>query len=663
MKIKEGTVIAVNHEPLSFMRRAGHASVDQERKFLQDHSEENIKKLAENGCDIVRFHFYKGFGVETEKEEIEMTREYVKLCHKYGVKVQLYIQFGTLHPETLLAEQPGMMEWVQTHSDGKPISLVYGHQNCRLYPCFNKGGYWDYLEKIIYMGIVDIGGDAIGFDNITTSEEPFVCHCSNCTKAFVSFLKEKYRPDMAEGAKLTRQRFGHTILDYIRPPEWNYFNHAYNLIEIKNPVIQEWIYFRCESLKKTLKRLYDYSKSLNPDILLEFNTYKQFGVNTAFVHGVYVPDYEDCIDVFWNESDVTPHYTSDGELFFKSRSYKMARTMGKSVFSDHPSREGADDLRRIAYAESMAFNRGMISGVDRAEGIYSGRQNAFKPYREFAQMHSGIYSSVPVANIALYESKPSLSFNNYATWYADLTMHQCLLRGHIPYDLIFRLEDLKRYDAVVLPDVECLSDDEIKCLEAYASNGGSLVLTDSTGIYDQWHRHRGDASLHDILGIDKACAKDILTANYGKGRLVYIPKLKSSRIFDPEKLVFTALGTNQPGLGREYFIAPVNQDRIIDAIWWACRDAVPIEVKAPEHVIVELAKSSENNICYLHLINYKPASEVRNIRIRLNKALIGDCSRIRVLSPDTGLEYNLAPDESGFITIACLQCYLVIEVH
>lgn len=660
---EQGFVLAINHEPLSFLRRAGYAAVDQERIFFEDHKEENIQKLAQNGCDIVRMHFYKGAGVKYEKDEIEMTREYVKLCHKYGIKVQLYIQFGTLQAETMLAEAPGMMDWIQVDEHGNPITLIYGYQAFRYYPCFNKPGYWDYLENIIRLGILDIGGDLIGFDNISTAEEPVTCHCDSCKEGFVKFLKDKYRPDTQEGIKLTRERFGHIYLDNIRPPVWNYMNHPYNYVEINNPVIQEWVLFRCESLKRIVKRLYDFCKSLRKDIFVEYNAYKHFGTNTAFIHGIYLPDLKDSMDAFWNECDPYPEYTKDGRLLNRVRGFKMARAMDKLVFSGCGFT--ADTGKRmLCFAESMAFNRGIINGVEQARSIYSGKQTDFLKYRQFRIKHSGVYRSVPFSGIAVYESKPSLSFNNYNTFYSAITMNQCLLCGHIPYDLLLSLDNLEKYRVVILPNMECLTDNEIVKLKTYVENGGGLVIADDSGEFDEWRRRRGDKSLLNALGIKKRKGTTKAFRYYtGKGKVVYIPSLRSDRTLDFEHFVFKPFASNQPMVTPEYWKEPVNQDEIINAIKWVANDLLPFELQAPRHVVAELQRKADNSMVFLHLLNYDIENKVEDIWVRFNHEVIGNYGKVTLLLPDSGEERAIKPERDGWIVIPELERYAVISIE
>ncbi len=46
---------------------------------------------------------------------------------------------------------------------------------------------------------------------------------------------------------------------------------ARSLAALNDPVLQEWVRFRCESLANYTNDLYDYVKSLNPDVVVHLN--------------------------------------------------------------------------------------------------------------------------------------------------------------------------------------------------------------------------------------------------------------------------------------------------------------------------------------------------------------------------------------------------------
>ena len=60
---------------------------------------------------------------------------------------------------------------------------------------------------------------------------------------------------------------------------------------------------------------------------------------------------------------------------------------------------------------------------------------------------------------------------------------------------------LRRYRAVVLPNVACLSDEEAATLRAYVEGGGALLATYETGCYAADGAPREQGALDDVLGV------------------------------------------------------------------------------------------------------------------------------------------------------------------
>jgi beta-galactosidase len=256
------------HEPLSFRRRTGNCRTNEIEIWQREHSEEVVEKLAARGINWVRTHFYKGNGLKAEASEMELTRQFVQLCHQHGLKVQLYTQFGTLQYETLLAEHPDMESWACVNEHSEFVRIRYGHQGFRYKPCFVREGYWKFYKTVLRKGIQDIQGDGFGFDNVEGPSEPDSCHCPECRAAFVTFLKQRYpTPQAAE------ERFGFPVLDHITPPVFNHLNPPITCRIVKDPVMQEWMEFRCENMRRRFEEIWNFAKKLKPDMMLEYNVY------------------------------------------------------------------------------------------------------------------------------------------------------------------------------------------------------------------------------------------------------------------------------------------------------------------------------------------------------------------------------------------------------
>jgi hypothetical protein len=90
---------------------------------------------------------------------------------------------------------------------------------------------------------------------------------------------------------------------------------------------------------------------------------------------------------------------------------------------------------------------------------------------------------------------------NYALgWY------QALVESRIPFEMVHdRLLDtthLAQYATLILPNLAALSDTQCDQLRAFVKNGGNLIATHETSLYDEWGVRRSNFGLADLFGVD-----------------------------------------------------------------------------------------------------------------------------------------------------------------
>src|SRR5690606_13461722 len=147
-------------EPLYFLKYKGGQSTDLEAEYERAHSDESLDALAEAGINLVWTHFFKGFGLEFEAEEMARTKDYIERAHRRGIKVAAYVTLGSLTPETLLQEEPDAINWFQVNQDGQYPSCQTTYQSFRVRPCYHSEGYLRYMERVCGKAI-DSGADMI----------------------------------------------------------------------------------------------------------------------------------------------------------------------------------------------------------------------------------------------------------------------------------------------------------------------------------------------------------------------------------------------------------------------------------------------------------------------------------------------------------------------
>src|ERR1700678_569654 len=107
-----------SHEPYLFVVRRGGLRLDEKQPCEYQQSEELIRQLHSQGVEVFHTHFYKGFGMEAEREGREETRKAVDFAHSLGMKADTYLQWSTLMYETFFLEEPRAVNWIQRDVPG-----------------------------------------------------------------------------------------------------------------------------------------------------------------------------------------------------------------------------------------------------------------------------------------------------------------------------------------------------------------------------------------------------------------------------------------------------------------------------------------------------------------------------------------------------------------
>ncbi|HEY2468192.1 MAG TPA: alpha-amylase family protein [Terracidiphilus sp.] len=94
-------------------------------------------------------------------------------------------------------------------------------------------------------------------------------------------------------------------------------------------------------------------------------------------------------------------------------------------------------------------------------------------------------------------------------------IYDALLRGRFAFDFVhedrLELERLSKYRALVLPNVAMLSDRQCKQISDYVQQGGSIMASFETSLYDENLNRRANFGLAELLGIEEA--RDVIGTN------------------------------------------------------------------------------------------------------------------------------------------------------
>ncbi len=578
-----------------FQRRRGGQPVDQEQGYLNEHTEEAVRKLKDLGVTMAVIHFYKGFGLEAEKEHIEEARKLAALCKKHGLRVGVYVG-STIAYETFLVENPGAQAWLAPRFLGRPVT--YGEQLFRKRVYFMHPGYREYMKRVLRLAIEDLKADLIHFDNTSLQARPEIFLHPQAVDDFRTFLKNKYPPEVL------KKRLGFSDIRYVEPPEWDR-----PFAVISDPLFQEWADFRCHQLAAYYEEMGDYIRGLNPEVAVENNPHSGIsGRNTVWQEGVDYPRLLRPLDVVWTEEGNEAGVNSDGVLVSKIRTYKMAALLKNRIFTY----TGGARNGKLAMAEAMAYNRktlGMVGGMLAGDQLPPDQRAYVKFYRANFENYADVESR---ADVAVLHSFASMAYSNDRPWLSAMLFEQALIQSKTPFEIIFdeNLKDLSRYRVLVLPDQECLSDEQLGLIRDFVSRGGGLVITGDSALYNQWRQRRRESGLKDLAG---------------QSRAIYIEKVQPAVPKPP-----AATATSQ------YWKLPLNWEELVSAARRAAGGSLSVEVKAPLTVTAEVLEQKQKRRLLVHLVNYDAFRnpEVRNIQVSLSIPAGAAVERISLLSPD-----------------------------
>ena len=117
----------------------------------------------------------------------------------------------------------------------------------------------------------------------------------------------------------------------------------------------------------------------------------------------------------------------------------------------------------------------------------------------------------PLARVALVYSQQTAWFYGGGHAAAKVEDHalgwyQALVEARIPFEMVHdRLLDAEhvgQFKTLILPNIAALSDAQCDQLRAYVENGGSLIATYETSLYNQVGVRRKDFGLADLFGVE-----------------------------------------------------------------------------------------------------------------------------------------------------------------
>ncbi len=158
------------------------------------------------------------------------------------------------------------------------------------------------------------------------------------------------------------------------------------------------------------------------------------------------------------------------------------------------------------------------------------------------------------------------------------------------------LPDLSRLQVLVLPDSECLSDEQLARIRSFVEQGGGLVAIGQAGLYDEWRRLRPMPGLNGLVD-GQARARDYeehveeiatsgtsIRKTYGKGRVAYLPAVQFDGPLPQAEPYFN--------ISNNFWKRPRNWEEVAAAIRWAANADLPLEIDGPDFLVANLVEQA-----------------------------------------------------------------------
>ena len=672
---------------------------------------EIVKKYVATGCNMVQIPVIQigegcgtdpgGFYFKSKTEpnnNPDLLKPFLDEFHKYGVRCIVYFnghsfipEFYRLHPD-----------WVMYNEEGKPHLKVYGTGASA---CPNNLEYREWQANVIRdLCEYDIDGVFLDGDIFFAP----TCYCDTCKKLF----KDIYGKDLPKKSDKMH-------------PDWRLLRQ-----------------FQIDSLTSYVEHLYKALKNERPQSILYCNA----GLRTPnWTTGRQNRRLIEVQDVLLSEGGYLYANINNTPIWRTECENKLCVTQsaGKPVVSGMAMDHKRWNLYQLPMTEprlmmysalaagshpSSAIASAVVSNVENIINTVKGVHTFVK------ENEKTLYPTVSLAKTAVVWS------NVNADYYAggsvrrtDFTgniglsdigdLHQefegfydACFRNHVPSNVIDEVSlidgSLENFDVVMLPNIACMSDKEMDSLREYVKNGGTLISSFETSLFNEFGEKRQDFGLSDLFGISlseqkvygpllwdyamPAKSSSEISKIYAKQNYIPAPKyclkttaVSAEKVFDfaefmkgcydgaPGRSKHGFIYVNNYGKGRSIYFSGTIGQALIEWHFFEYNDIIgklikdnspqPIDlIDTPESVSLNIRKNTSTGEILVYLTNLtgtmtRPMRKVckhYNIKIKTTLELesirsIFTCNEIK--TERCGNEYILTVPELNEFEIIALK--------
>ncbi|RLE81441.1 MAG: hypothetical protein DRJ51_03810 [Thermoprotei archaeon] len=402
--------------------------------------------------------------------------KYLEIAHAKGLRVFVYVNVHW-HDVKELDEHP---DWFQVDYDGKIIDDVYGKG---LMPCVNSPSWRNYSYGIIRK-IALLNPDGIFLDGPVF--HPRGCYCKYCKELF-------------------RKRYG------MDPPRKGVIESELHL---------KFAEFQSDSMADYMKGVYSLVKGINPRILVYLNGETVRPNWATGRDNVKLAEYQDIVGA---EGGFEYYNLFETPIFKPGMTAKVLEAQAPNKLRVVFVANKHSPWNREVLPPAELKNRCaqvLANGANYWIGITYKKEEYLHAIKEINSWTTGkeyyFSGTVDASEIALYWSQ--LSANTYGGEIptSDFTgriirvkrnilksfqgAYELLLRNQLPFHVVISPEQLDRTKLLILPNVACLTSDEIEGIVDFVGKGGMVVADFETSLYEVLQK-RENFGLEEIFGV------------------------------------------------------------------------------------------------------------------------------------------------------------------
>jgi len=132
-------------------------------------------------------------------------------------------------------------------------------------------------------------------------------------------------------------------------------------------------------------------------------------------------------------------------------------------------------------------------------------------YEWHYQHEQYLRNTTSLANVAMVYSEQTERYYGGQPWQEHFGdhgngMYHTLIESRIPFEMVndrlLDAKDLQKYQLLILPNIAALSEQQCKQLKNYVQQGGNLIATFQTSLFDEEGKQKSNFGLADLFGLD-----------------------------------------------------------------------------------------------------------------------------------------------------------------